>query len=80
MLSGDEEIVTIVLNVPLDAYPGLHQQALMITANNGTNTSHSWPLPIIVNVAMQGPSELFSLPLDDVVENRNIADFYSNYF
>jgi subtilisin family serine protease len=72
VLSGDEETVTVNLNVPLDAYPGLHQQALIITANNGTNTSHSWPLPIIVNVAMQGPSELFSLPLDDVVENQTL--------
>jgi len=72
VLSGDEEIVTINLDVPLDAYPGLHQQAVMITANNGTNTSHSWPLPVIVNVAMEGPSELFSMKLDDVVENQSL--------
>jgi len=72
VLSGDDELVTINLDVPLDAYPGLHQQALMITANNGTNTSHSWPLPVIVNVAMQGPSKLYSLPLDDVLENQTL--------
>ncbi len=72
VLSGDEEIVTIDLNVPIDAYPGLHQQALMITANNGTNTSHSWPLPIIVNVAMHGPNELISLPLDEELTNQTL--------
>ncbi len=72
VLPGNEEIVTINLNIPLDAYPGLHQQALLITANNGTNSSHSWPLPIVVNVAMQGPSELFSLPLDYAVENQTL--------
>ncbi|MAT48550.1 MAG: hypothetical protein CMA27_01825, partial [Euryarchaeota archaeon] len=72
VLSGDEEIITIDLDVPLDAYPGLHQQALMITANNGTNESHSWPLPIIVNVAMEGPNELISLPLDDELTNQSL--------
>ena len=48
VLAGNEQIVTINLDVPLDAYPGLHQQALMISSNNGTNNSHSWPLPIII--------------------------------
>jgi len=72
VLPGDEEIVTVDLDVPLNAYPGLHQQALMITANNGTNESHSWPLPIIVNVAMEGPNELRSLPLDDELTNQSL--------
>ena len=72
VLPGDEELITINLNVPIDAYPGLHQQALMITANNGTNTAHSWPLPIIVNVAMQGPNELISLPLDEQLTNQTL--------
>jgi len=72
VLSGNEEIVVLNLDVPLDAYPGLHQQAVMITANNGTNNSHSWPLPVIVNIAMDGPSKLFSQDLDDVIENQTL--------
>ena len=72
VLPGNEETITINLDVPLDAYPGLHQQALMISSNNGSNNSHSWPLPIIVNVAMDGPTKLFSKDLDDVTENQTL--------
>ncbi|MBO58371.1 MAG: hypothetical protein CMA77_05185 [Euryarchaeota archaeon] len=59
------------VSVPTDAIPGLRQEQIRFQFQSN-NSSHEWNLPVIVNVASEGPINLFPKPLDGNLTNQSL--------
>ena len=59
------------VNVPVDADPGIRQEQVHITFE-ASNISHTWAVPVIVNVASDGPMNLSPLPIDGNMSNQSL--------
>ena len=59
------------VSVPITATPGLRQEQVRFQFESN-NSSHEWSLPVIVNVASDGPINLAPKPLDGNLTNQSI--------
>ena len=59
------------VSVPIDAIPGLRQEQIRFEFESN-NSSHEWALPVIVNVASDGPVNLQPKPLDGNLTNQSL--------
>ena len=72
--------VPMVVSVPVDSDPGLHQHGLLIQSTeldtNGSQieseSNRSWTLPVVTNVPWVGPFSINARPVDGNVSNQTL--------
>lgn len=72
--------VPMVISVPLDSKPGLHQHGLQIQSTElsgdgspiESDSNRSWTLPVVTNVPWIGPFSLNASPLDGNLSNQTL--------
>ncbi|MBT4060207.1 MAG: S8 family serine peptidase [Euryarchaeota archaeon] len=59
------------VSVPVNAIPGIRQEQVKFEFESN-NSSYSWSLPVIVNVASNGPVNLVPKPIDGNMSNQSL--------
>ena len=72
--------VPMIISVPLDSEPGLHQHGLLIKSTDldsdgsplESDSNRSWTLPVVTNVPWVGPFSIDARPIDGNVTNQTL--------